>query len=308
MAPQALTPTPPPPVAPIHPSLLNGDLKLSPAERRAYLAFHANRNARRAAASAAIPTFPGPARPLAFGTQPTPSRIAASMFFRFAAEEAVARFGTNPVTILDLGCGHGNALEPFAALGMRGRYVGIDIARHPKWVDSPFAGFTRELLVHDIHTMSAEELPCADIVTSCTALEHIRDDAWAVRLLASRTRPGGMHIHAVPAGAALPLYGTHGWRQYAPADLEKLCPGAAIYRYGGPCAHAWHAATVRRGKRGERPLRETRPGLYALVREIAMAADRIMGDSLPTIYGVIWNASAPPSPEAGPRLQPPMGQ
>lgn len=277
----------------VHPSKLNGDNPLSPDERRAYLAYHARRNAERRRAGRDVPTLPGPHRPVTRTPGASPSRVAVSMFFRLAAEEARRRFAGRPVTILDLGCGRGNVLDAFLDVGMTGHYVGLDLVRHARWSDEPIGAFTRELILGDIHALDFSRLPMADIVTSCTALEHIRDDAWAVGMLATRTAQCGLHAHAMPGEGALALYGTHGWRQYTPVDLDALFPGGTIYRYGGPFSHRWHrTAITRRLMKGKSMLHESRPRLYARVRDAAMRADHILGEHLPTIYGVLWSPPA----------------
>ncbi|CAG0965610.1 hypothetical protein PHYC_00966 [Phycisphaerales bacterium] len=280
------------------PASICGDLPLSPADRRAYIEFHRRRNLLQAAASAGIPTQPGPRARFPNHPGSSPSRVAVNMFFTLAAREARARFARTPITLLDAGCGRGNAIEPFVRAGLRGRYFGIDISRHPHWTHTPAGEFSRELILADINHIAPSSLPPADVVLTSTSLEHIRDDAAAVRLLADRTRPGGFHAHAVPAEAALPLYGAHGWRQYSPIDLASLFPGSTILRYGGPLSNAWHRTTITKARGLLARLAARRPGLAALLRDSAMLTDHLLGDAAPTLYGVLWE---PPAIDIGHR-------
>ncbi|HVZ94326.1 MAG TPA: class I SAM-dependent methyltransferase [Phycisphaerales bacterium] len=268
---------------------LNGDTPLTPEQSAAYLAYHAARNRRAHRESLTIKTFRGPAPHVDCTRGSSPSRVATCHFFQHVATIARNHFADNPVTILDVGCGRGNALEPFANAGLRGEYIGIDIARHPAWSDAPLAGFTRRLILGDIHSIDPRTLGAADIVTSCTALEHFRDDNAAVQLLVSLTKPRGLQAHAVPGEFALKLYGLHGWRQYAPIDLATLFPTANFYRYGGPLSNRWHyTAITARLVRGKKMLQESHPYLYSILRDAAMLADRLMGDTRPSLYGVLW--------------------
>jgi SAM-dependent methyltransferase len=270
------------------PADLNGDLDLSREDRRAYMRFHADRNRTTAIESLGIRTLP----PAAWGASApagcTPSRVSMLTFFEWAARELRSHFRDRHITIVDIGCGTGRTLDPFAALGYRGTYIGLDIARHPKWKDGPQGGFTRQLIVGDVQAMSLAALPPIDILLSATALEHIRDDAGAVARLSARLAPGAAQAHFVPGEAALPLYGPHGWRQYSPHCLRGLFPAGDIYRFGGRWSNALHARAVTAPtNRGELAMGERRPRLYSLLRSAAMLADRACGNRPAAMYGVL---------------------
>jgi SAM-dependent methyltransferase len=274
-------------------STLNGDRALSPVEHEAYVAFHRARNAANISRSAreGIVVLPGPiASPEHVVVCPefSPARTDVGVFFSWAAQriatrfaiggDALARLGTRPLTILDLGCGSGFLAPILARAGLCGRYIGLDIKRHPKWVDGVVAAspeLRRELLVADIGTFDPRVLPTLDAIVSCTALEHIEDDAGALAKLATRLAPWGVQAHAVPGELGLSLYGPHGWRQYSPACLRAMLPRAEIYRYGGPNALRVHVSCItNRMESGKADARRTHPRMYerAVIRARALDA------------------------------------
>lgn len=271
------------------PADINGDCPMTSHEREAYLAYHSARNAERRAASASIRTIQGPFASNSAHPGSSPARAATVHFLSFACQRLREQFSDRDITVIDLGCGRGTTLDQFLEAGLRGRYIGIDVQRHPRWSDQPIGGFSRELVLGDVHTLDVGRLPMADVVVSCTALEHIRDDAGAIQRLKSRTREDGVHVHVVPGEASLPLYTTHGWRQYSPADLAGLFPGALIARYGGFASKVLHLRAITNPAARNQPYYGQRhPLLYAFLRRAAMRVDRWLGDRDPAIYGVLW--------------------
>jgi SAM-dependent methyltransferase len=272
--------------------LLNGDRPLSPSQAQAYVAFHRERNAQNTARSVleGIHVLPGPiANPdhVIVSREFSPARTDAFVFFAWAAQRIATRFavgadpltrmGTRPLTILDLGCGSGFLAPILAHAGLCGRYIGLDIKRHAKWKDGhcpESSELRRELIVADIATFNPRELPQLDVIVSCTSLEHIEDDAGAVTKLASRLAPWGVQAHAVPGELSLPLYGPHGWRQYSPACVHALVPGAEIYRYGGANALRVHTSCItQRLARGKPDARLAHPLMYERAVTKARALD-----------------------------------
>jgi SAM-dependent methyltransferase len=272
---------------------LNGDRKLSQHEHEAYVAFHRARNAANIARSAreGFAALPGPiASPsdVVICPEYSPVRTDVGVFFAWAAQriatkfaiggDALARLGTRPLTILDLGCGSGFLAPILAQAGLCGRYIGLDIRRHPKWIDgvaSASPELRRELVVADIGTFDPSSLPTLDVIVSCTALEHIEDDAGALAKLATRLARWGVQAHAVPGELSLPLYGPHGWRQYSPACLHGLLPGCEVYRYGGPHTLRVHASCItKRVEACKADARQAHPRMYerAVIRARALDA------------------------------------
>lgn len=269
------------------PAGINGDRALSAAERRAYMEYHAGRNAELTAASRGVVTLAACRSRVAVAPGSTPARVAMLQFFDWASAALAPHFAGRAVTVVDIGCGTGRQLDPFIAHGYRGLYVGIDVARHAKWVDGASGGFERRLVVADVNAIDPAILPPIDLLISATALEHIRDDAGAVSLLTSRMAPGSVQVHFVPGEAALPLYGPHGWRQYSPACLSAMFPGAEIYRFGGVFTNRLHRRWVTPATQGRGTLKERWPRPYGLLRAMASGLDRLAGNRPASMYGVI---------------------
>lgn len=278
-----------------HPSTLNGDLPLTPDQVRAYMTYHADRNATNAVASiaAGVVTIPSPVWGTTTAGGASPARTMLDAFYDWFARRAVAGFADRPVTIVDLGCGGGARLGTFARAGFRGDYIGIDIARSPKWTADPINGLHPSLIVADLHAFDERTLPPIDILISTTALEHVKDDAGIIRRFTSRLAPGGVQAHFVPAEAALDLYGKHGWRQYSPICLRHLFPDATIYRFGGVFSNELHARAIFEPSLRGRPFMSARhPRLYAIARAAALMLDRITGCARPSMYAAV----TPPAP------------
>ena len=95
--------------------------------------------------------------------------------------------------IADIGCGTGatlSLLQPF------GRAVGMDIAEEA-------VGFCRERGHQELVQGTAVDLPFADAsfdaIAALDILEHLDDDAQAVREIARVLRPGGLLVFTAPA-------------------------------------------------------------------------------------------------------------
>jgi SAM-dependent methyltransferase len=221
-------------------------------QRRAYLDYHAARNAANAVRSRelGIETRPLPIGRVHVPGPVSPARWAVSQFFDLAASLLRPNFIGRAITILDLGCGKGEAALPcFAAHGYRGRYIGLDLAKHPKWTTNAPSGFTKELVLADVHEIDVQKLPPIDLLVSATCLEHIREDGVVLSRFAERLSPAAAQAHFVPGEGALPLYTTHGWRQYSPACLRERFPTGEIHRAGGH-ASSWlhHRSSPRRAR------------------------------------------------------------
>ncbi len=286
------------------PELINGDDRLTPHQRDAYMAFHRARNATNSAASrsARIRTLPAPASSAHADPGSTPARVATLRFFEWAARHLAPAFAGRDVTIVDLGCGTGRQLVHFESAGFRGTYIGIEISRHSAWKDGPTPRFRRELRVADAHTFNPATLPPFDLLISSTALEHLRDDAHALGLLRSRMSADGAEIHVVPGEASLDVYGPHGWRQYSPACLSRLFPGADLFRLDGPLSRlVQRLATSPAWDPARSSLARRRPSVYRFLRDAAITLDRAIDNPRPTMYGILArrdaNSAAPKTSE-----------
>lgn len=273
----------------VEPSLINGDLPMSRTQRAEYMRYHAERNAANAQRSRdeGVTTRPIPRGVTKVSAPSSPARVSASHFFEHASRELSPYFAHRPITMLDLGCGRGEAALPFfAAIGLSGHYIGVDITKHANWSDRPVAGFTKQLVLADIHRLDLAALPPIDLLVSCTSLEHVRDDHAAIERLSAHLAPGAAQAHFVPGEAALPLYQTHGWRQYSPRCLRDLFPNAELFRAGGPFSSElhWRAFTTIDPSNN---WYANMPALYYSLREITMRIDSLLGSSEPTMYGAL---------------------
>ncbi|MEM7122393.1 MAG: class I SAM-dependent methyltransferase [Pseudomonadota bacterium] len=121
-----------------------------------------------------------------------------------------------PVTIIDIGCGSGGAREMFAAAGLHGTYIGVDI--DDRFQADGWPMFESRFVQADAHDA---ELPMADLIFSFSALEHIPNDGRLIERLRGFVKPGGLQLHILPAGWALAAYLWHGYRQYPRAALRR---------------------------------------------------------------------------------------
>jgi len=105
----------------------------------------------------------------------------------------MSRQGVSRPRILDVGCGTGATLELLAEVGQA---VGLDSSRDA-------LRYSRRRGKHRLLLGRGEALPVAeesfDIITALDLLEHIPDDAAAVREFARVLRPGGILLVTVPA-------------------------------------------------------------------------------------------------------------
>jgi SAM-dependent methyltransferase len=161
-------------------SRINGDLPMTGAQRRAYIAYHAARNAQNSLASReariTITRFPGPMVPVS--TMASPSRLAMHAFFDWALREASRAMPHKDISALDLGCGNGVVtIDHLIDAGFQGHYIGVDIARHPKWSDAPRGPFSRALVIGQAEDVDLRRAMghanSIDLLISSTALEHI---------------------------------------------------------------------------------------------------------------------------------------
>lgn len=269
------------------PELLNGDVPLSRAEKASYLEYHAARNIKNSLASGNVRTLNAPCACRGGSARLSPSRVAMKCFFEWAARTLAAGAGRD-VTMLDIGCGDGIALEGFERAGFRGLYIGLDVSRSRKWRDGDTGAFRRRLIIEDAHEIDVSELPELDLIVSATALEHLRDDAAVIGRLSARLKPGGAQVHFVPGESSLALYGPHGYRQYSPTCLRALFPWGEIFRFGGAATHALHMFAITRPTERQRPVMGERyPRAYAMLRDAASIVDRLLLNRGPSMYGVL---------------------
>jgi len=122
--------------------------------------------------------------------------------------------------ILDLGCGTGITMEEFRR---HGRILGVDLAwealLHVRKRDPAFALVQADLAGLPIAAGSVE------VVLAFDVLEHLADDAGAVREIHRVLRPGGVALLNVPAFPSLwsgKDDANHHRRRYTTASLRRL--------------------------------------------------------------------------------------
>ncbi len=273
------------------PSCLNGDVGLSSDDREAYLHFHRERNARLAHLSGVegVRTFPMPCSVVEERSGSSPSRVAMDTFVRWCGRGVLERVSKPQIRVLDLGCGSGYARHLLADAGLSGTYIGLDHAKHPRFASFDCAAFAPRLIVGDVHVLDPLDVGPVDLLISMTALEHFEDDARALERARRVLAPGAGELHIVPGEKGLDLWGPHGWRQYSPHCVRRLCPGADIYRIGGYFSALVHESMISHAPREACERRQRFPGAYRLMRTCSHHLDRWTGNRPASLYAaVVW--------------------
>ncbi|MEK7579311.1 MAG: class I SAM-dependent methyltransferase [Patescibacteria group bacterium] len=176
---------------------------------------------------------------------PPPQERGESSFFRiyidtFFLYEVPKIFPKRVVRILDIGCGSGYVRTLLTSRGYSGEYTGIDVVHEERFArfDTPL--FITTFIEKGIERFSPEQT--FDFVISNTSLEHIPDDANAVRIAHASRAPEGIEVHVVPSFWCLFLYVWHGYRQYTPRRIKRLFAGShyAVYPLGGIASFLAH--------------------------------------------------------------------
>lgn len=272
-------------------SRLNGDVGLTSDERSAYLHFHRERNRHLSHLSRVeqVVTLPMPCRVDDDQSASSPSRVAMDSLVRWYGRRVSELRDGAPVRVLDIGCGSGYVRGLLAEAGLRGEYIGLDHAEHPKFGACSSAAFAPRLILGDVHALRPSDVGAVDLLISMTSLEHFEHDRMALERARQTLGPGAGELHIVPAEKGLDLWGPHGWRQYSPRCVRQLSPEAEIYRVGGAVSAMVHEAMVvrTRGREG----RQTHPRLYRRLRRWSHELDRWTHNRPASLYAsVIWPA------------------
>jgi len=149
-------------------------------------------------------------------------------------------------SVLEIGAGEG-ALG--ARLARRYEYVGLEPdQRSFAKAEQRLARIGRGQVL-DSSTEGLPQGTTFDLLCAFEVLEHIEDDAGALRDWKAHVRPGGRLLISVPAsrdrfGASDRRVGH--WRRYDPGDLEEILRSAGfgeirLWNYGFPLGNALHA-------------------------------------------------------------------
>lgn len=273
------------------PSRLNGDARLSSDERQCYLKFHRERNRRNSHLSRVerVKVAPMPCPVAETDSLASPSRVAMDSFVRWAGTRMAAWFGDRAVRVLDIGCGNGYARELLTRAGLYGEYVGVDHAEHPGFGAFDCAAFAPRLIVGDVHALEPGDVGPVDLLISMTALEHFEDDLAALARARRLLAPGAAELHVVPAERGLRLWGCHGWRQYSPRCVQRVCPRARIYAISGAVSAWVHELMITRPDRCGKDGRKQRPRVYRTLRRWSHPLDRMLSNRPASLYAaVVW--------------------
>ncbi|MDJ0894090.1 MAG: class I SAM-dependent methyltransferase [Alphaproteobacteria bacterium] len=164
----------------------------------------------------------------------TPSRQICIDFLK-SLDFALLKQRLGPLHVFDIGCGRGDYARYFLDAGAQS-YRGADAVPRKDWnaVEDSRVSFQavecgKEQLAIPEH---------CNLIFSQSALEHIR---WDVSLMQDVSRHCQaaerpvMQLHMLPAPASISLYGAHGWRVYAAAQVARLVApfgGADVRVYG----------------------------------------------------------------------------
>ncbi len=193
-----------------------------------------------------------------------------------------------PITIIDIGCGSGGAREMFAAAGLHGTYVGVDV--DDRFQPDGWPMFESRFVQADAH---AADLPQADLIFSFSALEHIPDDNRLIERLRGFVKPDGLQLHIVPAGWALAAYLWHGYRQYSRAAVRRRFDRATtrVIAAGGVPSLLLHVFGIAVPEiLLRRNLRRRWPQAFGRALAAGLGADRWLAIA-PTNYVVVERAA-----------------
>ncbi len=139
------------------------------------------------------------------------------------------RFGDRRGALLEVGCSSGYFLRAARAAYPGATILGADAVDRPLRALAA-ADPTLPLLRFDL-TRAPLADACLDVVVALNVLEHIRDDAAAVREIHRMLRPGGAAVIELPAGPW--LYDVHDRvlrheRRYSMKGARRLFEGAGF--------------------------------------------------------------------------------
>ncbi len=164
-----------------------------------------------------------------------------------------------PAAVIDIGCGWGVNLQAVERAGYQ--VCGLDIShRILERIDEP----DRRLIEADLNADLPPGHDLFDAFLALDVIEHIDDDAAAVRKMAQLLRPGGLALISVPARPDLfsefDRVQSHR-RRYLPETLQRVFDGSGLQLQKIFWWGAWMVPVLRRMRRGQ--ARRNGPGAGA---------------------------------------------
>lgn len=172
--------------------------------------------------------------------------------------------------VLEMGCGTGDVLRVLERVCARGRVIGADL--HEEGLAIARQRVRCPLVCTDVRRFGFDQP--FDVVCVFDVLEHLADDAAALRDLYAAIQPGGLLVVTVPAYMSLWSYfdeAAHHCRRYAPRDLRgRLTEAGFEVDYLTPfmCMLAplmWLGRRLNRAGRHDQDLRVV-PGVNGLLK------------------------------------------
>lgn len=228
----------------------------------------------------------------------SPSRTLCDMFWMTLPwAEITTELGD--IHMFDSGCGSGGYAESFQQWSgdLVKRYVGFDIAEHPRWETLARQHPEFSFFAADSKQIGAHIPPETNLLVSQSAIEHFQEDLTYFRqvrdFVQAQQRPI-LQFHLLPSAPTLRLYRFHGVRQFTPHTLSKITrlfsdfSDVTLYALGGKASNAVHYEYVtvpRVTRRGDD--RETRTDAYVAAKTEAIIADMQADTGEPSFYALI---------------------
>lgn len=255
---------------------INGDERLSPADRIKYIARNFLRNLGVGQSGLMLRnwTLPAQFRSREYLGMHSATRALSEAFILHTLPTLLKG---REISVLDIGCGTGRMSGLLKQAGLKGKYTGVDISNRFKADDYCAGAFDTEFLEGDIHEIEWREK--YDLILSVSALEHIPRDEEMLAKLDGILNPGGIQLHFVPSATGLFLYLWHGLRQYGLNAIRMRfgTKGVTVFRLGGIASSLLHIlyVTIPDILLGIQ-LRRKATGLYNCLLKAALAIDSVL--------------------------------